>query len=60
MTGCRNAPAGFAMSVCLGPVNVTTVEYNYVCLCVCVCLCLCVCGCVGVLGGGIRHICVHL
>jgi len=28
MTGCRNAPAGFAMAVFLVPVNVTTVECN--------------------------------
>jgi hypothetical protein len=31
---CRNVPVSFAMSVCLVPVNVTTVECNYVCVCV--------------------------
>jgi hypothetical protein len=41
MKGCRNAPAGFAMSVCLVPVNVTTVECNCVCVTVCVCVCVC-------------------
>jgi len=45
MKGCRNSPVGFAMSVCLVPVNVTTVECNYVCVCV--------------LNGGMRHMCVH-
>jgi hypothetical protein len=55
MKGCRNEPAGSAMSVSLVPVNVTTVECN----CVCVCLCVCVCVCVCVLGGGIRHVCLH-
>jgi len=44
MKGCRNAPGSLAMSVCLVPVNVTIVESNYVC----------------VLGGGMRHMCVHL
>ena len=45
MKGCRNAPAGFAMYVCLVPVNVTTVELNCVCVCV--------------LGGGMHNVCVH-
>ena len=36
MKGYRNEPLSFAMSVCLMPVNVTTVESNYVCVCVCV------------------------
>jgi len=45
MKGCRNATAGFAISVCLVPVNVTTVECNYVC--------------VFVLGGGMHHVCMH-
>jgi hypothetical protein len=39
MKGCRNAGAGFAMSVCLVPLNVTIVECNCVCVCVCVCVC---------------------
>jgi len=43
MKGCRKEPAGFAMSVCLVPVNVTTVECNCVCVCVCVCVCMYVC-----------------
>jgi len=47
MKGCRNAPAGFAMSVRLVPVNVTTVERSSVCVCMCV------------LGGGMRHVCVY-
>ena len=38
MKCCRKEPAGFAMSVCLVPVNVTTVECNYVCVCVYVCV----------------------
>ena len=33
MKSCRNAGAGFAISVCLVPVNVTNVEYNCVCVC---------------------------
>jgi len=32
MKHCRNAPACFAMSVCLVPVNVTNVECNYACV----------------------------
>jgi len=33
--GCRNVPAGFAMYVVsLVPVNVTNIEFNYVCVCV--------------------------
>ena len=32
MKGCRNSPVGFAMSVCLVPVNVTIVECNYMCV----------------------------
>jgi len=41
MKGCRNAPAGFAMSECQMPINVTNVESNYVCVCVCVRACAC-------------------
>jgi len=35
MKGCRNAPAGFAMSVCLVPVNVLLNAVMGVCMCVC-------------------------
>jgi len=61
MTGCRNAPAGFAMSVCLGPVNVINVESNYVCVCVRarVRACVLACACVRV-GWGMRECCLKM
>jgi hypothetical protein len=57
MKGCRNAPAGFATSVCLVPVNVTNVECNYVCVCVCVYVYLCICVCW--VGGCIMYACIR-
>jgi hypothetical protein len=41
MKGCTNAPACFAMFVCLVPVNVQLLNAI---MCVCVCVCVCVGG----------------